>query len=167
MGEGKTKRPLKREFSAGGVVFKRVKGRESKRSLRLRQKRVKVLWLIIKPDGTDRWQLPKGKIDAGESSEKTAAREVEEEGGVKARVIQKIGSEQFFFFFEGSRVLKTVVFYLMEYVSGNPKNHDKEVSESVFFDFDEALSKLTFKNEKEILKRAKEILEQPVQENLI
>lgn len=158
MGEGKTKRPLKRarlaetkrEFSAGGVVFKN-----------------KTLWLIIKPSGTDRWQLPKGKIDAGESSEKTATREVKEEGGIYAKVIQKIGSEQFFFFFEGNRIFKTVIFYLMEYVSGNPKNHDKEVSESVFFDFNEALEKLTFKNEKEILKKAKELLEQPRQENLI
>ena len=146
MGEGKTKKPLKREFSAGGVVFKRVK----------------VLWLIIKPTGTDRWQLPKGKIDAGESSEKTAVREVEEEGGIRAKVIQKIGSEQFFFFFEGNRILKTVLFYLMEYISGNPKNHDKEVSESIFLDFNEALDKLTFKNEKEILKKAKELFERPV-----
>lgn len=164
MGEGKTKRPLKREFSAGGIVYKKLKVNNP---LRGKNEKLKVLWLIIKPAETDRWQLPKGKIDAGESSEKTAIREVEEEGGIKAKVIQKIGSEQFFFFFKGNRIFKTVTFYLMEYVSGNPKNHDEEVSESVFFDFDEALNKLTFKNEKEILKKAKEILERPIQGDLI
>ena len=147
------KRKTIREFSAGGVVFK--KGKDKTR------------WLIIKPAGANRWQFPKGLIDKGESSKETALREVKEEGGVLAKPLEKIGNIQYFFFFEGKRVFKTVSFYLMEYEKDIKEGPDNEVDKVAFLPFDEAHSLLTFKNDKEMLKKAKELLGTEIQENLV
>ena len=60
------------------------------------------------------WDFPKGHREIYESEEQTALREVEEETGIKAEIIEKVGKTQYFYYEEGSRVLKTVVFYLMK-----------------------------------------------------
>jgi 8-oxo-dGTP pyrophosphatase MutT (NUDIX family) len=142
------------EYSAGGVVFKK----EGK----------KTLWLIIQPEGTERWQLPKGKIEEGEKSEPTALREVKEEGGVEARVMADLGKVVYFYNWEKEKIGKHVRFFLMEYVGGNPKDHDSEVEKAEFFEFNEAFKKLTFKNSKEVLEKAKKILgEKEKQQSLL
>lgn len=144
MGKSAQKEKITRQFSAGGVVFKNTK--EGK------------LWLLINPSGSDRWQLPKGHIDLGEHSEETAAREVFEETAVKAEPIKKIDAIQYFFVENGQRVLKTVTFFLMQYLSGGKKEADIEVKRAEFFPYEEAVDKLTFKGEKGILKKAKSLL---------
>jgi 8-oxo-dGTP diphosphatase len=149
----KTKKPLTRAFSAGGVVYKKDKG--------------KLLFLIMKPKGTDRWQLPKGIIDKDESSKATAEREVAEEGGVKAKLLEKLGTSQYFFILKGRRILKTVTYFLMEYVSDTQNGHDDEADEARFFPHEEAHRKLSFKDDKEILKKAREILNRGVQGDLV
>lgn len=138
-----------REFSAGGVVSKNGK------------------WLIIRPAGTKRWQFPKGKIDKDESSKGTALREVEEEGGVKVEIIEKIGDSQYFFVLKGKKIFKTVTFYLMEHLGDTKKGHDWEVEEAIFVPYKEAFERLSFKEDKEILKKAKSVLDRGNQENLI
>ncbi|MFZ5932742.1 MAG: NUDIX hydrolase [Patescibacteria group bacterium] len=153
MGEGKARKELVREFSAGGVVFKKTPK--------------SFLWLIIKPAGTDRWQLPKGRIDAGETSGKAAIREVEEEGGVKVRPIKKLGTSQYFFTFEDKRIFKTVSYFLMEYLQDNLGGHDHEVEETLFLPFRDAYEKLTFKDDKKMLGKAERTLGQGIQENLV
>lgn len=152
MGEGRQEKVI-REFSAGGVVFKRVPK--------------KFQWLLIKPAGTDRWQLPKGKVDKGETSKEAAVREVEEEGGVKVRPVVKIGASQYFYVFSGQKIFKTVIYFLMEYLKDKKEGHDHEIDEAIFLSFDEAFEKLTFKDDKEMLKKGREILERGIQENLI
>jgi 8-oxo-dGTP pyrophosphatase MutT (NUDIX family) len=149
----KIKTSFKREFSAGGAVFKKEKG--------------KVLWLIIKPAGTDRWQLPKGLIDPGEKVEKTALREVEEEGRVKANLIKKIKDITYFYFFEGQKIFKKVTYFLMEYLEDSKQGSDAEVDEARFLPFDEAEKKLTFRNEQEVLKKARGLLNNGIQQNLV
>ena len=81
----KKKLPFKREFSAGGAVFKR-KGR-------------KLLWLIGKHSGYHKWVLPKGLIEKGEKGFEAAVRETEEEMGVKAKVLNEkpIYKEEYWF----------------------------------------------------------------------
>lgn len=181
MGEGK-KEILKREFSSGGVVFKKVKGERQE---------VKVLWLVAKmailpkslhPLNT--WRLPKGWLDdAGDmipgplaSGEKRATeedlqrgalREVAEEGGVEAKIVQKIGTIKFFFNSTRGKVLKFVTFYLMEWLRDLPEGHDDETSEIALLVYEEAYKRLTYPTEKQVLKKAKELLEQPKQPNLI
>lgn len=159
MGERRKKEKIEksskteRAFSAGGVVFKKD-ANEFK-------------FLIIKPAGTERWQLPKGLINNGESSKETAVREIAEEGGVDAEIMTKLGESKYFFVWEGKKIFKTVTFYLMRYIKDTGKGHDEEVDEAVFFPFKEAYGKLTFKDDKGLLKQAKEETERGLQETLI
>lgn len=144
---------VKREFSAGGVVFKKAKKGN--------------LWLIVNPKDTSRWQFPKGHIEKGESSELAAIREVREEGGVVANPLRKIDIQKYFFVWDGERIFKTVTFFLMEYKSGDPVDHDKEVEESRFVSFEEAFGKLTYDKDKQTLLKAKEVLDSGIQSSLI
>lgn len=152
------KQPIQREYSAGGAVYKRVKEPENER--------VKVLWLIIQPSTTGkvwrkgRWQIPKGWIDEGETGREAAAREVREEGGIEAKIVEKIGRVDVFFYNEDKqKVVKNIVFFLMEYKAGSEKNHDQETKEAVWLPYQEALERLTFKSERQILEKARKILE--------
>ncbi len=148
---------IKRQFSAGGAVFK--------------EEGDKTLWLLIQPARKDesqkiRWQLPKGLVGEGEKMEAAAVREVEEEGGVSVKVVGKVDSIRIIFSntFEGKpeeKILKTIAFYLMEYLEEKEDGHDEEVVAVVWLPFAEAKEKLTFKSEKEILEKAKGILENP------
>lgn len=144
---------VKREFSAGGVVFKKDKKGNS--------------WLVVNPKDTNRWQFPKGHIEKGESSESAATREVREEGGVVANPLQKIDIQKYFFVWEKERIFKTVTFFLMEYKIGDPTDHDKEVEESRFVSFEEAFEKLTYDKDKQTLLKAKEVLDSGTQASLI
>lgn len=90
-----------------------------------------------------------------------------EEGGVDVRLVDKIGTSQYFFVFKGQKIFKTVIYFLMEYAGDKKEGHDHEVAEVAFVDFDEAFGKLTFKDDKEMLKKGREILERGIQENLL
>ncbi|HZT97794.1 MAG TPA: NUDIX hydrolase [Chloroflexota bacterium] len=123
------------QHSAGGVVVKQEDGAH---------------WvLLIKPHNRNRWQLPKGTIDPGESSEFTAVREVREEGGVDAVILQRLKPITFFYQMKGKRYVKTVDFYLMDYLGGSVLDHDHEVDDAQWFRADEALEILTFESERE------------------
>lgn len=128
------------QHSAGGVV---IKGAVNDPYV-----------LLIKPSGRDRWQLPKGHIDAGESAEKAALREVREEGGVDARVLAPLEPIRFFYQMSGKRFVKTVDFFLMSYASGSVDDHDDEVDEACWFALEEAHSTLTFESEQRSLAEA-------------
>lgn len=157
MGKRTSKEKVKkfeRQFSAGGAVYKTSKDK-------------KVKWLLIKPTGTDRWQLPKGKIDKGESSFQAALREVKEEGGVETKIIQKIGSSSYFYVFDNTKCFKTVTYFVMEEVKKTKEGHDEEIDEVKYEEFKKAYELLTFKDDKRILAKAKEILESPIQKSLI
>jgi 8-oxo-dGTP pyrophosphatase MutT (NUDIX family) len=142
----------KKELSAGGVVMKDADG-------------VPCI-LLIKPapyvgsKGIRKFSFPKGWVgDHGkESHEEAALREVREEGGVKARILADLGTIRYFFSFRGDNIAKTVHFFLMEYVSGDPKHHDHEVEEAVFVPLEEARGLLARKTDLEILARAEEAL---------
>jgi 8-oxo-dGTP diphosphatase len=144
---------FERAFSAGGVVFKK--------------KDSQIGFLLINPKDTDRWQFPKGLIDKGENSQEAAIREVAEEGGVEARIIEKLDDIKLFYFWEGKRIFKIVTYYLMEYLRDTGNGHDEEIEKVKFLSYEDALKKLTFKNDKDLLKKAKEKLEQGIQKNLI
>lgn len=141
---------MKREFSAGGVVFQKTASG--------------ILWLIIKPRPsalfpTDRFQLPKGHIEKGEKAVDTAIREVFEETGIKAQIISKISDIKYVYNLDGEKIFKIVTFYLMEYKSGEPAENI-EVEKILWLPFKEAYKALTFSSEKSILKQASNLLEQ-------
>ncbi|MGA2910481.1 MAG: NUDIX domain-containing protein [Candidatus Microgenomates bacterium] len=158
---------LTREFSSGGVVYKKVGG--------------EILWLGRKTAASklypkEYWMLPKGRIDdtkndlpgpmaSGkiradeESLQKAALREVAEEGGIEAKVVSKIATTKYSFVHPTQgKILKFVTFYLMEWVRDLPEGHDEETSEVVWLPFEEAYKRLSFSGEKEMLAKAKELL---------
>lgn len=129
----------KREISAGGIVYKTYGD--------------KVLWLITQHSQHKGWGFPKGLIgdqNKDESMEAAALREVEEEGGVKTRIADSTPVEtKYKYRWKEYLVDKTVYYFLMEYVSGDPKDHDWEVSDARFVAEEDVKKTLSFKADKE------------------
>lgn len=140
--------PVREQTSAGGVVFRGEKDR--------------VEVVIVSVGGQNRWQLPKGLVDAGENPEITAVREAREEGGVSSEVVQPIETIEYWYagLEKGIRVRfhKRVHFYLLRYLSGDTKDHDWEVNEARWVPIEDATSQLAFDNEKRVMERARELL---------
>src|SRR6266550_2495364 len=125
---------MRREFSAGGVLVRRLNGRWVMAAIRP----------AAKKPGT--WALPKGRIDDGERGEETALREVAEETGARGSSLGKLGDVRYWFNWEGERVLKVVSFFLVRYEGGRlgdvPPEHRHEVAEVRWLPLDEAPSLL-------------------------
>ena len=123
---------IKNEISAGGIVFRRVQNLAP---------RVNVEWLITQHSQHKGWVFPKGLVgdtNKNEKMEDAALREVEEEGGVKARILFPTPVKVFYSYtWNDIQVNKTVYYYLMEYISGDPKNHDWEMMDAKFIGEDE------------------------------
>ncbi len=141
---GETDRPGQaspRERSAGGVV--------------VRDEQV----LVIVPrrrgaDGARVLGLPKGHIDPGESALQAALREVREETGVQAQLVGELGEVRYWYRRHGRNVPKSVVFYLLSYLSGDTSDHDDEVEEVRWMPLAQACVELTYAGEREIAGRA-------------
>ena len=137
---------MRREFSAGGVLARRMRGR----------------WFVAlvrpqgKPPGT--WVLPKGLIDEGERAPDAALRETAEETGVEARLVAKLGDVRYVYTWEGERVFKVVSFFLVRYSRGRlgnvPPEHEHEIAEVRWLPLDEALRLLAYKGEREMAEKA-------------
>ena len=140
--------PVREQVSAGGVVF--------------RGEAEKVEVVIVSVGGQNRWQLPKGLVEKGENPEVTAVREAREEGGVASEVAQHIETIEYWYagLENGIRVRfhKRVHFYLLRYLSGDTKDHDREVNEARWVPIEEATSQLAFDNERRVMERARELL---------
>lgn len=131
---------MKREFSAGGIVFKDGKVLLIKNAAMRDPKKAY-------------WGFPKGHINPGEKSEDAALREIKEETGVEAKIVRKLGDSRYVFTKDGEKIFKVVVFFLMEYVSGEIVPQDLEVLEVKWVEASEALELLSFKKDKEFLQQ--------------
>jgi 8-oxo-dGTP pyrophosphatase MutT (NUDIX family) len=137
---------VKREFSAGGVVVRRLRGR----------------WWVaaIRPGGKPEgiWALPKGLISPGDSPEETALREVAEETGIAARADGKLGDVKYVYTWNGERIFKVVSFFLVRYVRGRigdiPPEHAHEVAEARWLPLDDAPQLLAYKGERDMASEA-------------
>jgi 8-oxo-dGTP pyrophosphatase MutT (NUDIX family) len=134
--------PIVPQFSAGGVAFRRT-----------REGGVEVALIAV--GESHRWQLPKGTIEDGEPPEAAAMREVREEAGVETELIEPLEEIEYWYVGDsrGRRVRfhKKVHFYLMCYVAGDVADHDHEVREARWFEIDEAIERLAFKNEQNVV----------------
>jgi 8-oxo-dGTP pyrophosphatase MutT (NUDIX family) len=139
----------KTQVSAGGVVFRRGGGRTEV--------------ALISVGEQNRWQLPKGLVDAGESSEDAALREAREETGLDAELVAPIEKIEYWYFSNGRgarvRFHKFVHFYLLRFTAGDVRDHDAEVNEARWIEIDEAIGMLAFKGERAIVERAREMIE--------
>ncbi|PKV66626.1 NUDIX hydrolase [Pontibacter ramchanderi] len=140
--------PTLEQVSSGGVVFHRgASGIEV---------------ALISVGEPARWQLPKGIVDPGEAPETTALREVREETGVTARLIEKIDTIEYWYVGtrSGQRVRfhKFVHFFLLAYQSGDIGQHDWEVNEARWVDLQAAKALLSFKSERQALEKAERLI---------
>ena len=143
---------MPREFSAGAVLVRRLRGR---------------WWLAAirpggKPEGT--WALPKGNIGPGESPEATAVREVTEETGLEGVSLGKLGDVKYVYTRKGGqRVFKVVSFYLLRYRRGRiddvPNAFRHEVAEARWLPLEEAPRLLAYRGEKEMAAKALAMLQ--------
>jgi 8-oxo-dGTP pyrophosphatase MutT (NUDIX family) len=129
------------ERSAGGVV---VRGDEA---------------IVIVPtrrgaQGQKVLALPKGHVDPGETPDQTALREVREETGVEAEMVEKLGDVRYFYQRSGRRIFKRVTFYLFSYRAGSLEDHDDEVEEARWMPLEEAIEALSYDGEREMAERA-------------
>jgi 8-oxo-dGTP pyrophosphatase MutT (NUDIX family) len=94
------------------------------------------------------WTLPKGTPITGESLEETALREVEEETGLKVRIVSPLDSIHYTFVQHGLRIRKTVHYFIMEPIGGDLGRHDHEFEEVRWIAFAEAPVLLSFETER-------------------
>jgi 8-oxo-dGTP pyrophosphatase MutT (NUDIX family) len=139
---------VKREFSAGGVVVRRLRGG----------------WHVaaIQPGGKEVWALPKGLIGPGEKPAETAAREVAEETGVEGRLVEKLGDVRYVYTWKGERIFKVVSFFLFRYRRGRlgdiPPEHAHEVDDTRWLPLADAPRLLAYGGEREMAEKAQELL---------
>jgi 8-oxo-dGTP pyrophosphatase MutT (NUDIX family) len=124
-----------REFSAGGLVIRNLRGRPHLAVVRVRDE-------IL--------ALPKGHPEKGESMQDAALREVREETGLTATPVEKLGDIKYWYARDGDRVMKLVSFFLLRDRSGRLADHDHEVEEALWIPLDEAPERLAYKGEKEM-----------------
>ncbi len=103
------------------------------------------------------WVLPKGTPDADETTEQTALREVAEETGLEVRIVAPVGAIDYFFTQSGTRIHKTVHFFLMEPTGGRLEDHDHEFDEVRWVPLEEARALLSFPTERQIVEQALEV----------
>jgi 8-oxo-dGTP pyrophosphatase MutT (NUDIX family) len=158
------------EISAGGIVYRKI--------YHLSSIIYHLQWLICQHSQHKGWVFPKGLIgdsEKNESMETAAIREVEEEGGIKAKIINhKPVKVLYRYVFTASappspkwlrrpskasavKVKKTVYYFLMEYVSGDPKNHDWEMNEAKFVTEEEIKKTLTYSSDKEAFEKIQKL----------
>ncbi|AIG81217.1 MULTISPECIES: NUDIX hydrolase [Amycolatopsis] len=106
------------------------------------------------------WSLPKGHIEDGETHEQTAVREVKEETGISARVLQPLGTIDYWFVAERRRVHKTVHHFILESTGGELSDEDVEVTEVAWVPLADLETKLAYSDERKLVRKAKELFAQ-------
>ena len=104
------------------------------------------------------WGLPKGLVEKGEAPEETAVREVQEETGLVAEIIEPLGDISYWYVWNAERVRKKVTFFLMEAVGGDVSIHDHEMEDVRWFPLPEARRRATYPSERDVLRRAADAL---------
>ena len=137
-------------IAAGGVLVRRSRGQYE-------------VCLTLRQRHGPAWGLPKGHLESGEETAAAALREVREETGCTAVLLESLGSISYQFSVPGQAtpVTKTVQFYLMRVTGGRPELHDQETIEVRWMGFDDAIANATYENERTILERARQLLAHP------
>ena len=130
------------EFSAGGVVVNDA------------HEVVVIVPTRRAADGSKVLALPKGHPDGSESPVQAALREVREEAGVEAEVVESLGEVRYWYQRGGRRIAKVVEFFLLRYVSGDVGDHDHEVEHARWIPAAQAAETLTYAGERDMVREA-------------
>ncbi len=132
------------QVSAGGVVFKKT-GSGVRLCLIGRRKDNRIIWC-----------LPKGHVEKGEKLSATALREIKEETGISGAILSSLGFIKYRFFDLESKklIFKTVHFFLVNFLKGKLSDHDDEVEYTRWLRIPEALKRVEYKGEYNVLKKA-------------
>lgn len=102
--------------------------------------------------------FPKGGLDEGETSEEAALREVYEETGYRVKIVAPIGSWTYRYIQNEELYKKTADYYLMELIDNKtpptPQREPGEYFENLWLDIDEAKTRLTLDDSREVLGKA-------------
>ncbi len=131
------------ETSAGGMVVDRSEGGPRVAVIGRKDRRGRLLW-----------SLPKGHLEHGETAEDAAVREVEEETGIRGRVVATLGTVDYWFVAEDHRVHKTVHHYLLEASGGQLSDADAEVDEVAWVPVGELRERLAYAGERRLAVKA-------------
>jgi len=152
---------MRRIKSAGAIVF--------------RKEEVTIKYLLI-CYGTKKkfwWDFPRGEIKKGESEEEAAKREIFEETGIKDLEFIPGFRESYKYFFRGYKPENKRELIFKENVIYLAKTRAKKIKLSfehhnfTWLQFKKAIKKLTFKNSKEILKKANKFLKSRIRNLLL
>jgi ADP-ribose pyrophosphatase YjhB (NUDIX family) len=135
------------ETSAGGLVVERRDGTARAALIARHDRRGRLVW-----------SLPKGHVEAGETAQDAAVREVEEETGIRGRVLAPLGTIDFWFVAEQRRIHKTVHHFLLEAERGELSDADIEVVEVAWVPLDEVATRLAYADERRLLDRVPDLL---------
>ena len=104
------------------------------------------------------WSMPKGHVEEHESHRSTAEREVWEETGIAGTVIDELGTIDYWFVSEGTRIHKTVHHHLLRYVDGEFNDEDPEVTEVTWVPVNHLVERLAYADERRLARRALDTL---------
>jgi len=156
---------MAREFSAGGVVLHFQASGWNVAVIEPRREPEVDKNSPSKRNVTPVLALPKGLVDQGEKAEQTAIREVREETGVEATLVTKLADIRYFYvrsWGDKQRVFKIVSFFLLLYRSGQIGEISEEmrieVERALWMPLEEAAERLSYKGEREVVKKAQEYL---------
>jgi 8-oxo-dGTP pyrophosphatase MutT (NUDIX family) len=102
------------------------------------------------------WGLPKGLVEEGEGPEQAAVREVLEETGLLAKILEPLGDISYWYVWDNERIRKKVTFFLMEATGGDLSAHDHEMEDVRWFPLEEARRKASYPSERDVVRRAAE-----------
>jgi len=148
----RTWRRTRQDYSAGGVVYQRL------------PETALLQIALIATHGCQRWQLPKGSRESGETSLATAIREVAEETGIESVQEAFLQTIDYWYWDTYQKevpelVHKLVDFYLLHMAGGELTDSSYEVDAVGWFTPAEALHVMTFEGEKAVVKQALALLD--------
>ncbi len=136
---------MKREFSAGGIVFNK-----DGQFLLIKN-------MAMRDPNKSYWGFPKGHLNESESSKEAALREVKEEVGIEAEVMEKVGQSSYIFQANEEKVFKIVTMFLMKAKKDTISIQAAEIQEARWVDSSRVLDLLSFSNDKKLFQKALEI----------